>query len=556
MVTWLNLAGRLRFWACRSAYLLRLRTFATGGQDLRRKRRPIDRILGAQVRMMLVMVRGCFADNFSSIADAQSPRVEYFASSIGDGSTTKKTKRSTKEGKKSGAGVFAAFEMETLGNAATKKAGVGIVDLRGAATDAEARMILDDFWLPDGYLGVPPPGPVTNLTGTTNTQKPKPTSSNPKPGPGTKNTTKPKPTGSNTKSGSTGTKNTTKPKPTDSNTKSGPLSTLLDCKASSGSGNEVAVLAKLLEATTANDGTLTPSAAKLAELQENARLLAAKQREATARASKQRRLDPRVKPRRALIQQLPPKWQILVQELEGRMGENEYTPITSYDNNIPISIRDFKTLLGRTSWLNDEIINGYIHWVGVAANEAAAAEALEYGDPEPPKNLFLVFNSFIWNKIRDQALGSMDAIMKRKKLGAAEDLLKVDTILFPINVAASHWTLGVVRPMARTIEYFDSFGPNTPTSVAFKKRMREWLRHRLQALYVDAEWTDPPALCAKQSNGYDCGVFVCTNAFCVVRHLDLSSYLQTDLLSQRRNIAAVLLNKGFRHDFAWKGDGL
>ena len=91
---------------------------------------------------------------------------------------------------------------------------------------------------------------------------------------------------------------------------------------------------------------------------------------------------------------------------------------------------------------------------------------------------------------------------------------------------------------------------------SFIKLMREWLKFQLGEKYVEDEWSTPRTACAHQSNGYDCGVFVCTNAFCVALGLDTSCYDECDMPQQRRNIAAVLINRGFIGDFAWNEKGL
>jgi sentrin-specific protease 1 len=86
--------------------------------------------------------------------------------------------------------------------------------------------------------------------------------------------------------------------------------------------------------------------------------------------------------------------------------------------------------------------------------------------------------------------------------------------------------------------------------------MRNWLKFQLGDAFIEEEWSTPRTACAHQSNGYDCGVFVCTNAFCVAFGLHTSCYKESDMAQQRRNIAAVLINRGFTGDFAWTETGL
>ncbi|MBE7181732.1 MAG: hypothetical protein INR71_11105 [Terriglobus roseus] len=59
-----------------------------------------------------------------------------------------------------------------------------------------------------------------------------------------------------------------------------------------------------------------------------------------------------------------------------------------------------------------------------------------------------------------------------------------------------------------------------------------------------------PARSPQQVGGYDCGVFVCFNAFCVARGLDpADAFGADDMPDARRQVAATLLNGGFRGDF-------
>lgn len=265
--------------------------------------------------------------------------------------------------------------------------------------------------------------------------------------------------------------------------------------------------------------------------------------------ARQRRLR-RLLPLENLVQILNPNW-------ENRVNKAHLTrnndPLTTSIGGTELRIKDFRTLLDIRSWLNDEIINAYIEWIVDAANKAANAEAAALGLLRSSTPRFIAHNSFFYQSLSKKGPESQDRLMK-KKGAPGLTLLEVDSVFVPI-CNGSHWTLGVVRPIAKTIEYFDSMG-GSPTK--FISRMRDWLKHQLGAAYVSSEWEAPKTLCAIQTNGYDCGVFVCTNALCVAVGLDTSCYEESDMKLQRRNIAAVLLNRGFQGDFAWKvqGNGL
>ena len=271
-------------------------------------------------------------------------------------------------------------------------------------------------------------------------------------------------------------------------------------------------------------------------------------REAALRRAKELRLSRR-SPLKPLVQNLNTKWDDKVYNAEAT--NNHHQVITTSMEGTELRLKDFKTLLGRHAWLNDEIINSYIEWVVQAANNEAIASGKALGEPTSTVPKFMAHNSFFYENLRKKGPQSTDRLMKRKK-APGEKLLEVDSVFVPI-CQGSHWTMGVVRPVAKTIEYFDSMGGRPQT---FISQMRAWLQHQLGELYHAEEWTEPRTACARQTNGYDCGVFVCTNAFCVAMGLDTSCYEERDMALQRRNIAAVLLNRGFTGDFAWNQWGL
>ncbi|KAI9650882.1 hypothetical protein NHQ30_000917 [Ciborinia camelliae] len=270
-----------------------------------------------------------------------------------------------------------------------------------------------------------------------------------------------------------------------------------------------------------------------------------KEKQEKIRIAKERRLTRR-DPSNRLIHELESKWENTIREALDRARKNANLPITKSQGGTPLHFKDFGTLLGKTAWLNDEIINTYIEWVVEAANEFAEAEAKAFGEPVGKVPKFIAHNSFFYENLDKKGPSSTQRLMNRKKAPGVS-LLQVDTVFVPI-CRGSHWTVGVVRPMARTIEYFDSL---QGSSDKFIKLMRGWLKFQLGADYKEEEWKTPNTGCTIQMNGFDCGVFVCTNALCVALGVNTDCYNGADMAIMRRNIAALLINEGFQGDFAW-----
>jgi len=273
-----------------------------------------------------------------------------------------------------------------------------------------------------------------------------------------------------------------------------------------------------------------------------------REKQAALKAAQELRLHRR-HPRKALIRPLEYEWNDVVNQV---INSKDYQrTITTSIGGTELRLKDFATLLGTRAWLNDEIINSYIEWVVDAANKVAVAQSKELGEPTSTVPKFIAHNSFFYENLIKKGATSTQGLMRRKKAPGLS-LLEVDSVFVPICKGA-HWTVGVVRPIAKTIEYFDSMGGSPQP---FIKLMRDWLKFQLGEKYNESDWSTPGTACANQSNGYDCGVFVCTNAFCVALGLDTMCYHETDMTQQRRNIAAVLINRGFFGDFAWFEGGL
>ena len=279
---------------------------------------------------------------------------------------------------------------------------------------------------------------------------------------------------------------------------------------------------------------------------EAAEKAAEEEKKAAAKAAKELRLKRRT-PLRSLVQPLTSHWE---NEVANTVRVNPRQPITTAFAGNDLHGKDFQTLIPQTAWLNDEIVNTYIDWVLDAANKADATEAKARGETPGKVPKFMSHNSFFYPDLLKKGAASTLRLMKRKKAPGTE-LLEVDSLFVPI-CSGNHWTVGVIRPVARTIEYFDSFGGS---NTRFVDEMKKFLKFHLGDAYIEEEWKVPRTGCASQSNGYDCGVFVCTNVLCVALGLDTSCYQERELPLQRRNIAAVLINRGFTGDFAW-GQGL
>ena len=250
---------------------------------------------------------------------------------------------------------------------------------------------------------------------------------------------------------------------------------------------------------------------------------------------KRRRLY-RKKPGASLF---PPPSDELVAKVDAALRCNPNKEIAKNIRGSGITRAVFSRLLPQAGdfnggWLNDEIVN--------ASVEQTVARALEqsgYDSHRRHKPRIHAFNSFFYAKLDKDGASKVLPWSRRAKIGG-KDLLDVETIIIPINEGNAHWTLMVVSPAQRTVEYFDSFHTGGQQHYA---KIRSWLEAELKEDFDANEWSFRPGLGPRQRNGKDCGVFVASTAKCVALGWDPEfSYSASDMEAQRYRIAAELIH--------------
>ncbi|KAI9754459.1 MAG: hypothetical protein M4579_004687 [Chaenotheca gracillima] len=256
----------------------------------------------------------------------------------------------------------------------------------------------------------------------------------------------------------------------------------------------------------------------------------------------------RVLPDQKVIRPLPAMWSQKVRDALGHRGHRD---LAWTSTGQAITRHDMGTLLPGPGdhpdgWLNDEIINAYLQAVVDYGLQESGSDNLGRTSRNRgviPK--FHAFNSFFYSKIRDSGPGSVERWSKRANI-QNENLLSVERVFIPVHQLA-HWTLLVVSPKARTIEYFDSLnGDNT----VFVKNAKKWLANELRERFVEEEWIVGDGESPNQLNTVDCGVFAVTTAKMIALGINPLAYHQRDIVQQRRRMVAELLNGGFSGDFS------
>ena len=202
--------------------------------------------------------------------------------------------------------------------------------------------------------------------------------------------------------------------------------------------------------------------------------------------------------------------------------------------------RDFGMLVPEKEWLNDNVIIGAVLAVAEYVNTQADAPK------EKPK--CVAFNSYFYPRLDEKGPDATKRMTRGKHI-TEDNFFDIDSILIPI-CAGSHWTLALVRPSLRLVTHMDSMRAGAGLK-AVRETVMGWVKMVLGTKFVAEEWKDVEYSCPRQRNGWDCGVFLITNATCVGLGLDPDTcYEAGQLTLQRRRIAAMLLNGGFKGDFS------
>ncbi|MCJ1441651.1 MAG: Smt3-specific protease [Stictis urceolatum] len=245
----------------------------------------------------------------------------------------------------------------------------------------------------------------------------------------------------------------------------------------------------------------------------------------------------------AVLAPISAEWEA---RLATAMASAPHRELTDLIGNTRLARKDFGTLLPQpgtadppNGWLNDDII--------MAGLQQAVGFALEKsGHRRNAIPKYHSFNTFFYKNLSDKGPDGVARWAHRAKFGG-ESLLSTDYVFIPVNPNNIHWTLLVVMPSRRKVEYFDSMHGSSTTPL---NRIKQWLKFELKDKFVEEEWKFCEGVSPTQTNGSDCGVFVITTAKMIMLGLDPEkSYGQRDMRVQRKRIACELISGSYIGDF-------
>uniref|UniRef100_A0A8C9EU86 SUMO specific peptidase 2 n=1 Tax=Pavo cristatus TaxID=9049 RepID=A0A8C9EU86_PAVCR len=224
-------------------------------------------------------------------------------------------------------------------------------------------------------------------------------------------------------------------------------------------------------------------------------------------------------------ERFPPLTEAMEGEIAAALGEGKPDEIMSSAFKLKLTREDIQTL-NDLHWLNDEVVNFYMNLL------------MERGKKEQYPRVY-AFSTFFYPRLLSEGYRAV------KRWTRNVNLFKQDIILVPIHLR-SHWTLVVVDLRKKTITYFDSFGKRGDKicETVFQYLQEEsWEKQKVKL--SPSEWTlhsmeshEIP----QQSNGSDCGVFMCKYADYVSRDKPIT-FTENDMPYFRKRMVWEIIHQ-------------
>lgn len=212
-------------------------------------------------------------------------------------------------------------------------------------------------------------------------------------------------------------------------------------------------------------------------------------------------------------------------------AKEETVLVNSY--RLAVTRRELITLTG-TNWLNDMVINFYLQMLAHRSRQAVVAALMG-------ALRVATMNSFFYPK-----LTSGPGYAGVRRWTRSINLFEYDLILVPIHDRTIHWCLVAIDLRKKTLSYYDSMGGvNDRCLDALLNYLNAESQDKLQKpLEAMSTWrkinmgTSVP----QQSNGSDCGVFLCTYAEFLSRDAEFT-FSQEDMPNIRKRMMYEILTR-------------
>ncbi|KAI0445653.1 hypothetical protein F4803DRAFT_547946 [Xylaria telfairii] len=216
-----------------------------------------------------------------------------------------------------------------------------------------------------------------------------------------------------------------------------------------------------------------------------------------------------------------------------------FIPSAVHADAVELKPRDFAKLVPPTAWLNDDCVQSTLCCLAAYINNKAGVKS----KVDAPK--CVAVSSLYWKAFCGDHKKLYPRPFGRKWNMTPSNFFDIDTVLIPVNSNA-HWTLIAIRPALKTVSYLDSFHHRNEAQL---RHAYQWLQLFLGDKFVPDDWDTTEFPAPRQTNAWDCGMFVITNAMCLALGISPMCYDEEKMPIQRQRIAAMLLNGGFHGEF-------
>lgn len=148
--------------------------------------------------------------------------------------------------------------------------------------------------------------------------------------------------------------------------------------------------------------------------------------------------------------------------------------------------------------------SAYFEWVANLGRQMA-------NQKEGETSRYHAFDPAFYASLKKGGARSVKTWASEAQIGGST-LLDVEQLFIPICQADKHWSLIVVSPKAKTINYYDSLGSSARPHIRLAKI---WLAQELGKAYRERDWSTPSGSRGagpRQVHRADCGIIACMTA--------------------------------------------
>ena len=225
-------------------------------------------------------------------------------------------------------------------------------------------------------------------------------------------------------------------------------------------------------------------------------------------------------------------------QIEDNILFTEYGISYSLMNRDRLAGVDLKS--GINGWVDDNSINLYLKMLACESNLARSAN-----------DEIHINSSFLYDKILREG-DITECILEYNSKSNEINFKRHSTSFFPINMTNTHWLLISADLKKKSITLIDNFYAQKPNEFGKKslENIRNYLTSKAKSLN-EYDFSDPSSWSLiveknipRQTNYFDCGIYLMYNAFLITHNMGLNTFTQSDMKQIRKQLVVdIVLNR-------------